>query len=611
MKKHTYLKHKAAKDLKGNGGKWQLPLLIFLLLLLPVMAVIQYHYLSKLSDAEEVRLKTNLELMAKNFTNDFNNEWTKIQETFTFNGSSSIDFESRFNQAYLTWKDTASFPDLIKNIYLFELKNDKPVLSIFDIQKGTFSPSGWPDELGGGKNLPVSSAKSSNLFFFLPDISPSKKYPIIILPNRNREISDTINKTFPISHIIIIPNPDAAPDMLSTLLEKHFPVQNDFQLDIAITKGNGPDDVLYMSDPSLNVTDFHNAEVRTEIRRWAENSGIFIDVKPQPNSAELAKKEHSKPTIIDIHIVKNILPDKIDNISSINDLLGKIPAPHFVIWNLMVKIRDDTLEGIVDKTRKRNLLTSYCILLILGVSMVMVYVSAQRMGSLARRQLRFVYGVSHELRTPISVICSAGENLADGVITDMGQQKQYGRLIRDEGRRLSTMVENILSFSALQNGKTTLNLRAARIIDILEECINSRSESNDFPGPDIKIESHNNLPLVKVEYSSIKIALNNVIDNCIKYSPDNSPILIRIRHTSPNNQLIISFEDHGRGIDADDLPYLFDPFFRGKNTEEKRTPGSGIGLSLVNEIIHKHGGKIEVKSQRHKGTTVSIFLPVT
>ena len=192
----------------------------------------------------------------------------------------------------------------------------------------------------------------------------------------------------------------------------------------------------------------------------------------------------------------------------------------------------------------------------------------------------------------------------------MDQQKQYGRLIRDEGRRLSSMVENILSFSALQNGKTTLNLKAARIIDILEECINSRSGSNDLSEPDIKIESDNNVPLVKVDYSSIKIAFSNVIENCIKYSPDGSPVLIRIRYAPADDQLIIRFEDHGKGIDAEDLPFIFDPFFRGKNSEDQRTPGSGLGLSLVKDIIKKHGGRIEVKSKRHKGTVVSIFLPV-
>lgn len=314
--------------------------------------------------------------------------------------------------------------------------------------------------------------------------------------------------------------------------------------------------------------------------------------------------------MIRIQMIKEILAANYKIIPSQNELSPKNVDSPSEKWKLMLKIRNDTLEGIVDKARKRNLLTSYCILAILGISMVMVYVSARRVGSLARRQLRFVYGVSHELRTPISVIRSAGENLADGVITDMDQQKQYGRLIRDEGRRLSTMVENILSFSSLQNGKTTLNLKAARIIDILEKCINTRSGSNDLPEPDIKIESDSNVPLVKVDCNSIKIAFSNIIENCIKYSPYDSSILIQIRYESSDNQLVIYFEDHGRGIDAEDLPYIFDPFFRGKNTEEQRTSGNGIGLSLVNNIIKKHGGKIEVNSQRHEGTTVSIILPV-
>lgn len=610
MKRLFFLENKAAKDLKGNGGKWQLPLLIFLLFLLPVIAGIQHHYLGELSEAQKVRLKTNLEIAAKNFSKDFNSEWMKIEKTFSFEGGSSIDFDSQFNQTYRTWKQTAPFPDLIKDIYLFEFQNGKPILSIFNIQKENFSPSDWPAELGGKRYLPAPSDNSLNKIFFLPEISISNKYPIITLPCRNCQISDNRNELLSINFIIIIPDPDALPDMLSTLIKKHFPFQNDFQLDVAITKGKRPDDILYISDPELDIMDFHSAEVRTEIRRWPEDSGLFINAEFPTILSEPTGKELSKPTEINIQVVKKILPEKIDDISSLDGLSDKNKVPQFVTWKLMVKIRNDTLEGIVDKTRQRNLFISYCVLAILGISMVMVFVSARRLSSLARRQLRFVYGVSHELRTPISVIRSAGENLADGIISDMDQQKKYGRLIRDEGRRLSSMVENILSFSALQNGKTTLNLKAARIIDILEECINTRSGSNDLPAPDIKIESDSNVPLVKVDYNSIKIAFNNIIENSIKYSPDASPIQIRIKYISSDNQVEISFEDHGRGINAEDLPFIFDPFFRGKNSEDQRTPGSGIGLSLVNDIINKHRGRIEVQSKRHKGTIVSIILPV-
>ncbi|MBN1904103.1 MAG: HAMP domain-containing histidine kinase, partial [Deltaproteobacteria bacterium] len=596
------LEHKTPKDLKNNGGKWQLPLLILLLLLLPVMAGLQHHYLGKLSEGEKLRLKTNLEIATKNFTKDFDSELMKIQQAFMFEEYKSIGFESRFNKAYLSWRQTTSFHDLIKGIYFWDFQDEKSNLYIFNREKGILSPSDWPKEFDKIKiNRADKSESLSGSFIYLPSTPISKKYPLIITANLDDPITNNMDpqKNASMGYMITVLDPDFVRNkMLPILIEKHFSLHNDLQVDIAIAKGNKPDDLFYISNPELDITDFNNAEFLTEIGRL------------DPMDAE-----HSKDIKIPrfLKINKTILPEMIDKRSFslliMNSLKIVVQQPE--TWELMVKFRNDTLEGIVAKARHRNLIISYCIIIILGISVVMVYVSSRRAGTLARRQLKFVSGVSHELRTPLSVIRSAGENLADGVITDMEQQKQYGRLIRDEGRRLSTMVENVLSFSALQNGKTILNLKAARIIDILEEFVNSRSGSNDLPKRSIKIESDDNVFQVKVDYNSIKIAFNNIIENCIKYSPDDSPILIRICYESSDNQLAISFEDHGRGIDPDDLPYIFDPFFRGKNTEDQRTPGSGIGLSLVNDIIKKHGGRIEVKSHRNKGTTVSVFLPVS
>lgn len=606
MKKLFSLKQNTPKDLKYHGGKWQLPLLIFLLLLLPFMAVVQHHYLGKLSEAEKVRLKTNLEIAAKNFSKDFDNELIAIQQTFRLNEDPSIGFEPRLHQTYLTWKQTTSFPGLIKDIYFLNTRNVNPALNIFDIQKGTLSICDWPVELDKIKmSHPSTSGGGQIMSIYFPETLILNSPPLIMSEYRYNQISDndtSLSWKILSDFIIIVLDPDEVrSNLLSSLFRKHFPVQNDYQLDIVIAKENRPDDVFYFSNPDIDITDFHNAEVQTEIGQWGQQ-GKDIRQAEVVKINSLSMNQSPKR--------KELMTDNNDINGLFNLISSRKMRPQPEKWELMLKIRNDTLEGILGKSRKRNLFTSYCILAILGISMVMVYVSTRQLGSLARRQLKFVYGVSHELRTPISVIRSAGENLADGLITDADQQKQYGRLIRDEGRRLSSMVENILSFSTLQNGKTTLSFKAARIIDILEECIISRSGSNDLPEPNIKIESDSNVPLVKVDYNSIKIAFNNVIENSIKYSPDDLPILIRIRYTSSDNELVISFEDNGRGIDAEDLPFIFDPFFRGKNTEEIRTPGNGIGLSLVNDIIKKHGGRIEVESKRYKGTVVSIILPV-
>ncbi len=134
-------------------------------------------------------------------------------------------------------------------------------------------------------------------------------------------------------------------------------------------------------------------------------------------------------------------------------LRGFFPVPIFADaaaanWQLVVRHRSGSLRQAVAITWRRNLLTGLGALLVLAVSMVLILVWSQRVQRLARLQMDFVASVSHELRTPVSVICSAAENLADGVVDSGPQVKQYGTLIRTEGKRLAAMIEQVLLFAA-------------------------------------------------------------------------------------------------------------------------------------------------------------------
>ena len=126
---------------------------------------------------------------------------------------------------------------------------------------------------------------------------------------------------------------------------------------------------------------------------------------------------------------------------------------------MVVKHRAGSLEAAVAATRRRNLAISFGILLLLGASVGFIVLSSRRAQRLATQQMEFVAGVSHELRTPLAVICSAAENLADGVIDNRDQIKRYGGLIRDEGRRLTGMVEQVLEFAGAQSGRKNYELR--------------------------------------------------------------------------------------------------------------------------------------------------------
>ena len=128
-------------------------------------------------------------------------------------------------------------------------------------------------------------------------------------------------------------------------------------------------------------------------------------------------------------------------------------------WEVRARHRSGSLETIVARSRRRNLAISLGVLGLLAASLVLALAAAQRQQRLARQQMEFVAAVSHELRTPLAVICSAGENLADGVIADSVQVKRYGALIQTEGRRLGDMVERVMEFAGISSGTAVRALR--------------------------------------------------------------------------------------------------------------------------------------------------------
>src|SRR5204863_343747 len=150
-------------------------------------------------------------------------------------------------------------------------------------------------------------------------------------------------------------------------------------------------------------------------------------------------------------------------------------------WQLTVAHPAGSLDVAVARARRRSLAVSFGVLLLLAASVALLVVATHRAQRLARQQMEFVAGVTHELRTPLAVICSAGENLADGVIAERAQVRRYGRLIRGEGRRLAEMVEQVLEFAGAQRGRRRLELRPIEIANLIDKTLTSWQAAQDVP----------------------------------------------------------------------------------------------------------------------------------
>ena len=276
-------------------------------------------------------------------------------------------------------------------------------------------------------------------------------------------------------------------------------------------------------------------------------------------------------------------------------------------WRLMVRHRAGSVEAAVQAPRRRNLAISFAILVLLGVSMALIVVSTQRAQRLARLQMDFVAGISHELRTPLTVISSAAQNLTDGIVEGKPQVRLYGTLIRNESRRLSGMMEQVLQFAAAGGKRRAYDPMPLSAADLVEEALASSAGLIQETGVTVEKEIAPALPAVMGEANGLTQCLQNLIANAIKYGGESR--WLRVRAWSDGEAVRIAVEDHGIGIQPDDLPHIFDAFYRGRGATDAQIHGTGLGLNLARSFAVDAGGEISVESQPGKGTCFTVSLP--
>ena len=303
------------------------------------------------------------------------------------------------------------------------------------------------------------------------------------------------------------------------------------------------------------------------------------------------------------------LIDKKDSLKVQLGNAGKNPeTENKGVWLLTIRHREGSLENFINAARRENLAISFSILGLLGVSIILIFLSAHRARMLAQRQLDFVSAVSHEFRTPLAVIYSAGENLTDGVVNSQNQIEKYGGLIKREGRKLSGMVEQILEFAGAGSGRQKYDFRNVEIKKIIDHALaecRSLIEEKHF---EVESDVAENLPLISADEKALSRMIQNLITNALKYS--GSKHALKISANEDGRQIKISVEDRGIGIAPKDLRYIFQPFYRVKEVVDAQIHGNGLGLNLVKQIVEAHGGKIEVESKIRQGSKFTIHLPV-
>lgn len=220
-----------------------------------------------------------------------------------------------------------------------------------------------------------------------------------------------------------------------------------------------------------------------------------------------------------------------------------------------------------------------------------------------RRQM--TADIAHDLRTPISVILGHAEALEDGVLPPTPENIH---IIHDEARRLNRLVADLRTLSLAEAGELPLVTRSTNLTTLLERAILSHAPQAQQRQVELALDATPTLPEIHLDADRMAQVLGNLLDNALRYTPANGRITLRAVAISEGVQL--SVHDTGAGIKPDDLPHIFDRFYRADKARQRNgESSSGLGLAIAKSIVEGHNGRIWVESAAEQGTTFFISLP--
>jgi signal transduction histidine kinase len=229
--------------------------------------------------------------------------------------------------------------------------------------------------------------------------------------------------------------------------------------------------------------------------------------------------------------------------------------------------------------------------------------AAQRQQAFYRN---FVHNVSHELKTPLTVIQGHANKMSDAPDDREGWQASC-RIISDEAKRLTQLVDNLLTLARLESPNFTLDRAPLNFGALLEDAILQLSDLAEKRQLALSLELSPGLPRIDGDRARLKQVVLNLLDNALKYTPAGGSVTVTVRAEA--SRLVCAVQDTGEGISPDDLPYIFDKLYRARRAKGRPVEGSGLGLTIAQQIVRAHGGDLTVQSELGSGSTFTLTLP--
>jgi len=559
-----------------KGSRSTAAALISLAVLAAVLAVLgtlQYRWVGQVADAERQRMHAGMAFAAHHFSDDFDHELTRM--FFAFQMPRQEATPEHLLRRYDEWAESSRDPRIIKTLY-FVPPNEIDNLQLVDTKSRSVRTVAWPASLatvkpmiaaafaGGPPGDPIIS-RASIMLVPCGDMGFMKErfhaammiHPLPFLPPHEPD------GPIPAFTIVELDRDYIARVLLPDLTRRYFDTKEGRQYEVAVVASEGGD-VLYRSDGD-------SAPFRADL-----TLPIFsvLPLRREPDRENGQGPEPMEPPL------------------------------RRAAWNLLVRHHDGPLEEVVGATRRRNLMLHGGILAVLAGTVLTLVAMLRGAERLRLQQLEFVAGVTHELNTPVAALTSAGQNLADGIITEPSQVARYGEAIVKESRRLTEMIAQVLAYGGMQS-RRRLAHAPVDVASVIDEAIATCRWMAEEQGVVVETHVDRGLPLVDGDAASLARAVQNLIANAVRHGAEGK--WVGIRAAVDDGSVVISVEDRGPGIAARDLPHLFEPFYRGRGADRVR--GSGLGLTIVKQIAAAHGGRVDVDKRREGGTVFTLRLP--
>ncbi|MBW6535940.1 MAG: HAMP domain-containing histidine kinase [Mariniphaga sp.] len=278
--------------------------------------------------------------------------------------------------------------------------------------------------------------------------------------------------------------------------------------------------------------------------------------------------------------------------------------PYFPEQQLQIKLSDENLiNGLIQRRSWIYGISTILLLVAMVLGVVLIVRDISREKHLARLQSDFISNVTHELKTPLTSISMFAESMLLKRVKKNSDKEEYLSIILKESERLKRMINNILEFSKLEKGKSDYQFVNSNLASLVTTAIQEFDYWFEKEGFEVVSELDNQIE-AKVDPEKMKQVFENLLNNAIKYSSQNKKIISRLYLNT--DKIHIEIEDHGIGIPKNEISKIFEKFYRINHKES--ISGTGLGLTVVNEIVQAHDGKIEVVSEVGKGSKFSIIL---